>query len=80
MENHNMMFEDSALRNALGRIRMSDMDENGMEMSALPHNPALAMAYIPMQFYRDTYGIEEGFNAGTVFPELDKPFLGGNCK
>lgn len=38
---------------------------------------ALAMAYVPWQIWDQTYDIEEGFRAGTIFPELDLPFLGG---
>ena len=42
----------------------------------------LAMAYIPMQKWRDLYeDTEKAFERGTVFRELDKPFLGeeANC-
>lgn len=40
----------------------------------------LAMAYVPWQQWTTTYDMEEGFSAGTIFPELDLPFLGGACK
>ena len=39
----------------------------------------LAMAYIPMQKWRDLYDPEMAFDRGTVFQELDKPFLGGEA-
>lgn len=35
-----------------------------------------AMAYVPTQKWSTTYEAEEGMSCGTIFPELDKPFLG----
>lgn len=40
----------------------------------------LAMAYVPWQSFEKTYSLEEGFKAGTVFPCLDLPFMGGAKK
>ena len=37
----------------------------------------LAMAYIPVQQFDTLFEIEEGFARGTIYPELDKPFVGG---
>jgi len=37
----------------------------------------LAMAYVPFQRWCETYEPAEGWCRGTIFPELDKPFLGG---
>lgn len=46
-------------------------------LSQLP----LVMAYVPMQRYTKVYDQEKGLCAGTIFPELDKPFCGrGICK
>lgn len=39
----------------------------------------IAMAYVPWQEWRDLYDLEEGFKAGTIFKELDKPFMGRRC-
>lgn len=36
----------------------------------------LAMAYVPWQHFHTTYELEKAFSVGTIFPELDKPFLG----
>lgn len=43
---------------------------------------ALAMAYVPWQQWNQTYELKKALCAGTIFPELDKPFYGkrGNCK
>lgn len=80
MNSREFMFTDPVVRNALKGIRMSESDGESVNMSALPDPTVLAMAYIPMQFYKDTYETEEGFDRGTVFPELDKPFLAGGHK
>lgn len=38
---------------------------------------ALAMAYVPFQEFKELYNSEVGFDRGTVFKQLDQPFLGG---
>ena len=38
----------------------------------------LAMAYVPVQQLKTTYDAESGLQEGTIFPELNKPFVG--CK
>ena len=41
----------------------------------------LTMAYVPMQQYGNVYEVENALEKGTLFPDLDKPFLGrGACK
>ena len=37
---------------------------------------SLAMAYVPWQIWRDIYETEKGFHCGTIFKELNLPFLG----
>ena len=40
----------------------------------------LAMAYVPWQHFTQMYeNLEKGYKAGTIFPELDKPFTGRRC-
>lgn len=36
----------------------------------------LASAYVPLQKWRDLYSADVGLERGTIFSELDKPFLG----
>ena len=36
----------------------------------------LAMGYVPWQNFECTYEPMQGLRAGTIFPELDKPFYG----
>lgn len=56
-------------------------DTQGCENSPspLPANPVPAMAYVPFQQYnsKNIYSPEMGLDNGTIFPELDKPFLRG---
>ena len=37
---------------------------------------ALAMAYVPWQKWQQPYDFEKGLMVGTIFPDLDLPFLG----
>lgn len=46
----------------------------------LPENPVPAMAYIPFQQFGETFDALRAFDAGTLFPVLNKPFLGGAAK
>ena len=42
----------------------------------------IAMAYVPWQEWRDIYEAEKAFSCGTIFKELNKPFVGkrGNMR
>ena len=40
----------------------------------------IAMAYVPWQHFKMCENLEEGYQNGTIFPELIKPFLGRRCK
>ncbi len=38
------------------------------------------MAYVPWQYFTTVYDTDKALEVGTIFPELDKPFLaGGRC-
>ncbi len=39
----------------------------------------VGMAYVPMQEFTELYEIGKGFHRGTVFAQLDYPFLVGFC-
>ena len=49
---------------------------NGFGLVGYP----LAMVYSPMQEFDKLYDIDNGFNAGTIFSELDLPFSGRRIK
>lgn len=54
---------------------------NAEMFSHLKHLP-LAMAYVPCQEFKTTFDLCYALNAGTIFPELCKPFCGkrGGCR
>lgn len=37
------------------------------------------MAYVPWQYFYKVYEPEKALGVGTIFPELNKPFLGGRA-
>ena len=41
-----------------------------------PADMPIAMAYVPWQKWQDLYEPCSGLECGTIFKELDKPFLG----
>lgn len=45
-----------------------------------PVNMPIAMAYVPWQQWRQTYPMDKGLSRGTIFPELDLPFVMGRCR
>ena len=59
----------------------SDRRGSYYSMDSLGQFP-LAMAYVPWQRFNQTYDLCKALQAGTIFPELDKPFCGkrGGCK
>lgn len=49
-------------------------------LSPLPKKPVEAMAYVPFQpDNAETYAVFRGFEAGTMYKALDKPFCPDNC-
>ena len=76
------------MNNRLQCNRNSSCHEHGsmtcgesMNCDPLQMQP-LAMAYVPWQRFGQTYELSKALCAGTIFPELDKPFCGkrGCCK
>lgn len=65
-------------------------DQTYQDQMNLPANDApgdnceqdcvLAIASVPMQQWKGTYAVERGFLRGTIFPELDLPFLGRGAR
>lgn len=58
--------------------------KNGSDKEMYTHLSHLepAMAYVPYQTFTETFTLPYALNAGTVFPELCKPFCGkrGSCR
>ncbi|QNU68872.1 spore coat associated protein CotJA [Ruminiclostridium herbifermentans] len=51
-------------------------EDNDKEREKCP-NMVLAMAYVLNQEWETPYEANEALKRGTLFPSLDKPFLGG---
>ena len=66
MENYNDLFKPSFLKRD--------------ERTALPADAAVTMAYVPLQLEVITYEHEKGLECGTIFPALNKPFMGRMVK
>ncbi|HIS76965.1 MAG TPA: spore coat associated protein CotJA [Candidatus Merdivicinus excrementipullorum] len=49
-----------------------EQNESCQCLDSLP----LAMAYVPMQKWKETYAPATAIDRGTIFPELDLPFIG----
>ena len=47
---------------------------------ALPKDAAVTMAYVPFQLDTTRYGDEQALVNGTLFVDLNKPFLRGALK
>lgn len=56
-----------------GLMRESESCENIEKMP-------IGMAYVPRQMWREIYEKDKGIMRGTIFAELDKPFLKGANK
>ena len=49
-------------------------------ISPIPSDYTEAMAYVPYQSNNPKfYSVAHGFEAGTMFPTLHKPFFGSKC-
>ncbi len=47
--------------------------------TAFPASTPLGMAYVPFQQWGEPFDAETALSRGTLFPELDLPFMGGGC-
>lgn len=61
--------------------QMSQCVPKQMQDSRMPREHDCAgqtpgMAYVPWQHFTKTYDPQKALQAGTIFPELDKPFTG----
>lgn len=75
------------LRNAEGRSRMMDDSHSHNRgcintnfcMSSPPdmNSGILTMAFVDMQPMESVYPPETALQRGTLFPDIDKPFMGG---
>ena len=60
----------------LGSGQEPEIEENSRPPQMPNQQPMVAgMAYVPWQRWQQPYDYEEGFRTGTIFPELNLPFL-----
>ena len=70
------------MRNYMRTGMQGSMDCGCMpeEASYINDDFVVAMAYVPWQYFTTVYEPDKALQVGTIFPELDKPFLaGGRC-
>lgn len=68
---------DNRQRNDCG-CRTAIEKECGCRNDDVLNSLPIAMAYVPWQHWKKTYELDKALCVGTIFPELDKPFVG--CK
>ena len=59
-----------------GCVTVTD-NRNGVSFNG---NYSLAMAYVPMQDFKNLFDLEEGFCEGTIFKDLRFPFYPTPCR
>lgn len=72
-------IEDMFLRERemVSETVMNDSGNNTGNDQMFAKNVPLAMAYVPWQQWGETYSDDEALSKGTLFPQLDLPFIGG---
>lgn len=70
------MYGDGSQAFMKGNYTMRDLLDIDNSMSKnceCFENFPLAYAYVPYQVFKTTYSVADGFNNGTIFPDLNKP-------
>lgn len=88
MGNSGCMMSRNNNRSSCGENRESMVSgcnakkhDGGCDMMTEPVDSMMpAMSYVPWQEWKDIYCFEEALERGTIFKELDKPFLGRPLK
>lgn len=57
-------------------IKNENIPQNSKFNNVMLKDLPLTMAYVPFQNIEGVYSNEEALKVGTLFPNLDKPFLG----
>lgn len=69
-------IENALLEKIFSDKADSDTDQCPMPTGIFPKNTPVAMAYVPYQQWETPYEAEVALSRGTIFPSLDKPFIG----
>lgn len=79
----NFKLYDDIADSLSGENRMKyRADEMNNTMTRFPSETPIGMAYVPYQEIGEVYEPDTAFRNGTLFPELDYPFMaigGGDC-
>lgn len=59
---------------------VSGFPSQGGQGGRFPEYTPPGMGYVPMQQWGQVYSPEQAFRQGTIFPELDYPFMMGRCR
>lgn len=58
------------------KIGNSTSSSTSDDMTAFPAQVSVGMAYVPYQVWQNVYDPQVAIERGTIFEELDKPFIG----
>ena len=72
MDDKRMSAERMGMQMEKREGRMTQKNMGNMALDTL----SLAMGYVPMQQFGKTFDLRTGLQAGTIFPDLHKPFCG----
>ncbi len=72
MDDRRMSSERTGMQMEKREGRMTQKNMGNMALDTL----SLAMGYVPMQRFGKTFDLRTGLQAGTIFPDLHKPFCG----
>ena len=75
-ENFDMNYSPGAQRT----VQKQPPCDLSTAMTPLPENPVVAMAYVPFQTDSTTFDEMQALACGTLFPSLNKPFLGSGAR
>ena len=78
IQNQRMMYDTNYRRTENNCNCMKKC--NIQPIGKFPECAPVAMAYVPFQENTELYDDCKALERGTLFPCLDKPFLGGCCK
>ena len=67
---------NSAKGALMGNMNNNCMSCQNVRRDVFCEDVAIGMGYIPWQVWGDVYDLNKGLCAGTIFPCLDKPFMG----
>ena len=73
MHQREMMYQKDM---RMARNQRNACDDDCSRGRDMLYGVPLAMGYVPWQNFECTYEPAQALQAGTIFPELDKPFYG----